>query len=121
MIQVGVDIEDISRFENKTLEKDSHFLNKIFTKKELDYCFSNSMPAKHLAARFCAKEAVVKALSSILEKNISYSNIEILKKENGAPYVNLIGCSENIEISISLSHDREKAIAFAAAEKKLKI
>ena len=117
MFQTGVDIEDISRFENKTLESDSHFLNRIFTKNELDYCFSNALPAKHLAARFCAKEAVVKALSNIIDKNISYSQIEILKKENGSPYVNLLGCSEKIEISISLSHDREKAIAFAIAKK----
>lgn len=119
MIQVGVDIEDISRFENKTREKDAHFLNRIFTKNELDYCFSNSLPAKHLAARFCAKEAVIKALGQILSKNLTYSQIEILKKENGAPYVNLIGCEENLEISVSISHDRQKAIAFAAIQKIL--
>ncbi len=117
MFQVGVDIEDISRFENKTQEKDSHFLNRIYTKNELKYCFSNSHPAKHLAARFCAKEAVVKALNGLVKKMPKYSDIEILKKENGAPFVNLLNCNENIEISVSLSHDREKAVAFAAAQK----
>lgn len=118
MFQIGVDIEDISRFENKTQEKDSYFLKRIYTKNELEYCFSNANPAKHLAARFCAKEAVVKALSGFTEKMPKYSEIEILKKENGAPFVNLLNCDENIEISVSLSHDREKAIAFAAAQKK---
>ena len=80
MQQVGVDIEEISRFENKTIENDFHFLNKIYTENELDYCFSNAQPARHLAARFCAKEAVVKALSNILNKNLSYSQIEILRR-----------------------------------------
>ena len=106
MQQVGVDIEEISRFENKTLEKDSHFLHKIYTKNELDYCFSNAQPARHLAA-----------LSNILNKNLSYSQIEILRKENGSPYVNLIGCEENIEIALSMSHDKDKAIAFVIANK----
>ena len=101
MQQVGVDIEEISRFENKTIENDSHFLNKIYTENELDYCFSNALPARHLAARFCAKEAVVKALSNILNKNLSYSQIEILRRENGSPYVNLIGCEENIAFVIA--------------------
>ena len=58
--------------DNKTIENDFHFLNKIYTENELDYCFSNAQPARHLAARFCAKEAVVKALSNILNKNLSY-------------------------------------------------
>ena len=61
MQQVGVDIEEISRFENKTLENDSHFLYKIYTQNELDYCFSNAQPARHLAARFCAKEEIGRA------------------------------------------------------------
>lgn len=117
MQQVGIDIEEISRFENKTIENDFHFLNKIYTENELDYCFSNAQPARHLAARFCAKEAVVKALSNILNKNLSYSQIEILRRENGSPYVNLIGCEENIEIALSMSHDKDKAIAFVTALK----
>lgn len=117
MIAVGVDIEDISRFEGKTLDKDTHFLNKIYTKKELEYCFSNAQPAKHLAARFCAKEAVVKAMSNILNRNLSYSQIEILKRENGSPYVNLLDCDLDIEIALSMSHDKEKAIAFVTALK----
>ena len=118
MLQTGVDIEDISRFENKTLEKDSRFLNRIYTKNELEYCFSNKNPSKHLAARFCAKEAVIKALSNLINKNLPYSKIEILKKENGAPYVNLTDYSEDAEISLSIAHDKTKAIAFVVAIKK---
>ena len=39
MLNIGVDIEDNSRFENKTLKKDEKFLRKIFTQNELDYCY----------------------------------------------------------------------------------
>ena len=75
MISVGVDIEEISRFAFKTLEKDSAFLNRIFTKNELDYCIKKANPAPHLTARFCAKEAVVKAMSNLYNKLIPYSKI----------------------------------------------
>lgn len=112
-MNIGCDIEDISRFENKTLEKDSKFLNRIFTKNELDYCFKNKNYAAHLTARYCAKEAVVKALSAIYPKIIPYSKIEILKFDNGAPYVNiLIDELKNYNFSLTISHEKEKAIAF---------
>ena len=112
MISNGIDIEDISRFQNKTLENDSRFLNRIYTKKELDYCFSFSNPASHLAARFCAKEATVKAFSNIYDGLIPYSKIEILKNKNGSVYVNmLIDELKKYNVSLSISHDKTKAIA----------
>ena len=77
-MNIGCDIEEISRFKDKTLEKDSNFLYRIYTQNELDYCFKNKNSAHHLAVRFCAKEAVVKALSGIYNKTISYNKIEIL-------------------------------------------
>jgi len=117
MISVGVDIEEISRFVSKTLEKDSAFLNRIFTKNELDYCFKNANPAPHLTARFCAKEAVVKAMSNLYDKLIPYSKIEILKRENGSVYVNiLIEELQKYNFSLSLSHEKDKAIAFVVVE-----
>ena len=70
MISNGIDIEDISRFEGKTLETDLKFLSRIFTQNELNYCFSFGNPAPHLAARYCAKEATVKALSNIYNRTI---------------------------------------------------
>lgn len=113
MISVGIDIEDISRFQDKTLEKDLKFLKRIFTKNELDYCFKNTNPAPHLTARFCAKEATVKALSNLYPKTIGYSKIEILKNENGSPYINiLIDELKKYNFSLSISHEKDKAIAF---------
>lgn len=117
MISTGVDIEDISRFQNKTLENDSNFLNRVFTKNELDYCFKNSNPAPHLAARYCAKEAVVKALSNLYDGVIGYSKIEILKHENGSVFINiLIDELKKYNFSLSISHEKDKAIAFVVVE-----
>lgn len=107
---IGCDIEDISRFQDKTLEKDADFLNRIFTKSELDYSFKSKIPAQHLCARFCAKEAIIKALSDFEINNIYYSDIEIKNKENGAP-IAIIKKHPEIEIKISLSHCKTYAIA----------
>jgi len=117
MIYTGIDIEDISRFQGKTLENDFKFLNKIFTKNELDYCYKNLNPAPHLTARFCAKEATVKALSNLYDKLVPYSKIEILKKENGSVYINiLIDELKKYSYSLSVSHEKEKAIAIVVVE-----
>lgn len=117
MISIGVDIEDISRFQNKTLENDLNFLKRIFTLKELEYCFKNANPAPHLTARYCAKEAVVKALSNLHNGTIGYSKIEILKNDNGSVYINmLIDELNKYNFSLSISHEKDKAIAFVVVE-----
>lgn len=116
-ISVGVDIEEIERFNNKTIEKDSNFLNLIYTKKELDYCFSKAKPAKHLAARYCAKEAVVKALTGFNITDIAYSDIEILNNNQGMP-VAKINKYPSIDLKISLSHSKTNAIAYVLAFKE---
>lgn len=117
MIAIGVDIEDISRFQNRTLEDDSNFLKRIFTENELNYCFKNKNSAPHLAARYCAKEATVKALSNLYNELIPYSKIEVLKNENGSVYINiLIDELKKYNFSLSISHEKEKAIAFVMVE-----
>ena len=112
ILQIGVDIERISRFTDKTPDINEGFLKRVYTEKELEYCLAKKFPAKHLAARFCAKEAVIKAMSNVYPKTLSLNEIEVLKNENGSPYIKLHNCEKNFDISVSLSHDREKAIAF---------
>ncbi len=105
---IGIDIEDNSRFENKPEE----FYQRLFTNDEIEYCRSKRNPAPHFAARFCAKEAVFKALSSLNINIHSYKSIEILKKENGAVYVKLPK-NINKSINLSISHEKDKSIAIA--------
>jgi len=116
---VGTDIEDICRFRKLDRDKNSNFLDKIFTKKELDYSFSKANPHQHLAARYAGKEAVVKALSSLGKRSIDYKDIEILNNNKGIPKVNINygkidhGKNNNLKVNISLSHSNDRALAFA--------
>ena len=111
-ISLGTDIEKVSRFENKDKTLDEVFLKRIFTETELEYCYSNKNYAQHLCARYCAKEAVVKALADINITNIYYSDIEIIKNSNGKPSVKIIKHPE-LNIKISISHTNEYATATA--------
>ena len=112
-MHIGVDIEDISRFKDKSIENDGTFLTRVYTQNELEYCFRNKNSAQHLAVRFCAKEAVIKAISNIYEKTLPLNKIEILNHSNGSPYVNILENElKNYRFEISLSHEKQKAIAF---------
>jgi holo-[acyl-carrier protein] synthase len=111
---IGVDIEGISRFKKADATHDSSFLNKIFTRTELDYCFSCQTPAQHLAARFAGKEAVIKALASLNRAGLSYRDIEITNDKNGVPVAEILKSGfDDLDIKLSLSHSRSEAIAFA--------
>ena len=85
--------------------KDGKFSERVFTEEEIQYCESKkTQKYQHYAARFAAKEAVFKAISSGLKNkyDISWKDIEILNDENGRPYVNMINSPintiENIDI-----------------------
>ena len=115
MFEIGVDIEKIERFKNKTLENDAHFLKTIFTDAELEYSFSDGHYAQHLCVRFCAKEATIKALSSMGLNNISLKDIEILNNKEGVPQLKIKNYKE-VKIKVSLSHTSDNAIAFVLVE-----
>jgi phosphopantetheine--protein transferase-like protein len=109
---IGVDIEDINRFKDKS----KNFMDRVFTPIELEYCLKFKNPESHLAARFCAKEAVIKALTALDIKNVNFSEIEIYHNENKCPQVRILKKLEkDINFDLSLSHDRTKAIAFVTA------
>jgi len=113
-ISIGTDIEEIRRFEGK----DTHyaFLNKVYTKSELEHCKEFKNAAQHLCARFCAKEAIVKALSALGIKDVYYSDIEIHNEKDGTPYAT-IEKHDDIRVRVSLSHCKNYAMASAIVEK----
>ena len=115
---IGVDIERIDRFNDLAKGDERRLLEKIFTKKEIEYCFSKTNAAQHLAVRYAGKESVFKAISSTLNHNLRYDEIEITNNEKGIPNVLLKQKKfENVNITISLSHNDEFAIAFTMLEK----
>jgi len=116
---IGVDVTDISRFAKLDRKKDKLFLGRIFTPSEIRYCFSKAKPAQHLAARFAGKEAIVKCLKG-LGITVYYKQVEITNDKSGIPRARLKDkkLSTKTEILLSLSHCKDKAIAFAIAFKK---
>lgn len=116
-ISIGIDIEEIRRFENK----DKEFYERIFSPLEIDYCKTKANPAQHYAARFCAKEAVFKALSSFDEKEFEFNKIEVFHK-NSVPTIRFLSeLEQKYCTKLSLSHDKTKAIAYVIIKKIEKI
>lgn len=109
---IGTDIEKVSRF--KKYEKDDKFIARIFTEKEIEYCYSKKNFHQHLAGRFCAKEAFIKASQ---DKTIPMNKIEILNKENGAPFISVLNKDFKDKIHVSISHTTDVAQAFVIIEK----
>ena len=112
-ISCGTDIIEISRIKKAIEDKSEKFLNKIYTKNEIEYCESKGLlKYEHYAARFAAKEAIYKALNDIIE-DLSWLDVEIKNEITGKPKIIFLRKIEkkieNIEISIS--HCREYAVA----------
>lgn len=109
---IGIDIEDISRFKDKP----EAFIKRVFTVNEISYCTGYANPESHFAVRFCAKEAVIKALSGLDIKGVAISDIEIYLDKNNCPQVRILKELERQAVfEVSLSHDRTKAVAFVTA------
>ena len=123
VIGIGIDIIEIDRVRESVDKYGDHFLQKIYTEKELKYCLNKSDKYQHLAARFAAKEAVYKALSSGWDKNIGWKNIEITNLPNGMPVVTLNGevrkfLSDQKNLKISISHSRDYVASVAIIYKE---
>lgn len=118
-IGVGVDVEEIDRFKKLDPNKNKSFLKKIYTARELKYCFSRTPPAPYLAVHFSGKEAVYKAFSGVLnKKKLAYNEIEIIYQKSGRPMVKIKNNKFNkFKILISLSHSRTVASAVALVGK----
>ena len=119
---LGTDIIKVDRFE-KMVAKGRRYLKTIFTESEMNYCESKTRKSEHYAARFAAKEAVLKALGMGWRDGFTFSEIEILNDKLGKPMVFLHGKVEDYfqkqklkQITISLSHSKENAIAVAILE-----
>ena len=116
-INTGTDIIEIERIKDSIEETQGKFCERVYTKKEIEYCESKkAQKYQHYAARFAAKEAVFKAVSNKLENkyDLGWKDIEILNDENGRPYVNKNKLKDIVEfedIDISLSHCKQYAIA----------
>jgi holo-[acyl-carrier protein] synthase len=117
---VGTDIVAVGRIAALMHDSGTRFLERWFTPREIDYCLSKAVPSRHFAARFAAKEAVVKALPVAWDGPLPWRSIEITSDPRGVPSVSLTGAILDAatragvgEIRVSLSHCDEYATAIA--------
>jgi holo-[acyl-carrier protein] synthase len=112
MAAVGIDLIEIERIE-RALERRPRLAQRLFTDAELAYASDRARPGRHLAARFAAKEAVIKALG----RPVPLREIEVIggKPPTLALHGRAAEVAGDTEIAISLTHSRETAAAVAVA------
>ena len=116
MTGVGIDLLEIDRLE-RALERRPRLAERLFTDAERGYAASRARPGQHLAARFCAKEAVAKALGL---ESWSFREVEVVS-DGGKPAVRLHGAAAaratalGVRVEVSLTHSRHAAAAVAVA------
>lgn len=115
-ISCGTDIIEIERVKQAIEKTGTKFINEIYTPKEIAYCESKkNAKYEHYAARFAAKEAVFKAVSSFLENkyDISWKNAEVINDKKGKPQINWIKVEfpQIQSMDISISHCKKYASA----------
>jgi holo-[acyl-carrier protein] synthase len=123
MMNIGCDIEAVDTFRKKWKNGEMKFFERIFSKDEIEYCMKFKDPFMHFAARFSAKEAIIKAANEFC--TLVISDIQILKNKNNAPVVKVwkkrkstVNFFNKYQINVSLSHTSDMAMACALIQKK---
>jgi holo-[acyl-carrier protein] synthase len=123
VLGIGVDLVECARIEHSIERFGDRFLNRIFTPGEIEYSKSMKYPARHLAARFAAKEAVSKAFGTGIGKAMGWRDIDVQKKPSGEPFLVLTGGAEELATQrsvknalITLSHSDQHAVATIVLE-----
>ena len=117
---VGIDLVDVERFERSK----PRVRERLFTRAEAAYCVRQRRPALHFAARFAAKEAVLKALGTGWSGGIAWTDVEIAREEHGTASVKLAGKAaaraKKLKVRrwhVSMTHTSTTAAAVAVAER----
>jgi len=124
IISIGTDIIEVYRIR-ETISRTPRFVERVYTRRERDYCESKgAAAAQSYAARFAAKEAFLKALKTGWRGKITWHDIEIVSGESGVPSLKIQGEAQNIlenlganQIHLSLSHTTEHAVAQVILER----
>lgn len=119
-MNIGCDIEAVETFRQKWIKKETNFFERVFSKEEIAYCKKFKDPSEHFAARFCAKEALVKASN----KELLVTDIHVVNDEQGAPKIKIWKDRKSVakffnthEIMVSLSHTSDMAMACVLIQK----
>jgi len=123
VVGLGVDITRVTRFRDLLEAGKMGVIERLFTEAERGYALPRKDPAPHLAARFAAKEAFLKALGLGLRDGLSWQQIEVVRDALGAPSLELSGRAAELfaarqlqRIHLSYSHDGDYATATVILE-----
>jgi holo-[acyl-carrier protein] synthase len=123
IVGVGVDLVRVGRFRRVMERWQDRFLERVFTPDEVAYARRRHDPVEHLAARFAAKEATLKALGTGLSMGVRWREMEVRRERGGPPRMSLtgraaaIGAARGVRtLHVSLTHDGDYAMAQVLAE-----
>jgi holo-[acyl-carrier protein] synthase len=123
ILGVGVDLVRIARIRQAIARWQDRFLERVFTEDEIAYARRRRDPAEHLAARFAAKEAALKALGTGLSMGVRWRELEVRRARGEPPRLALSGRTAALVAArgvrtfhVSLTHDGEYAMAQVLAE-----
>lgn len=110
----------VDRLEEAARRSGEQFLNRIFTKEERVYCESKRFKYEHYAARFAAKEAMMKAMEIRRQnRRLRFREIEVRRRPTGKPEIFLspanrlrFGLPSKVQIELSMAHERTYAVSF---------
>jgi holo-[acyl-carrier protein] synthase len=118
---IGIDIVRIERMKQVVEKWEDRFLKRVFTPKELSYCLQKSNPYLSLAVRFAAKEAMIKAIGSVIP--VAFIDIEVMRINTGKPVLKVSGNLETFfqenhirSAHLSLSHEHDYGVACVVLE-----
>jgi holo-[acyl-carrier protein] synthase len=122
IVGIGCDIVECLRIGRMIEEHGELFLTRVYTEREIRYCQSRKHATEHFAARWAAKEAILKCLGTGWRKGIAWTDVEVRNDFNGRPMVYMCGAAKDIseqlgiaDIHLTLSHCRAYATAYAIA------
>lgn len=120
ILGIGIDLVEIERIRKMLDRHGEHFIARVFTAGERQYCAGMADPAPFYAARFAAKEAVSKALGTGIGAQLSWLEIDVQREASGRPGVILSGAGAETMANLggtglllTLSHAEHYAIAQA--------
>jgi holo-[acyl-carrier protein] synthase len=123
IIGLGVDIAEVPRIKAAIERRGQPFLRRVFTPNEIEYCERFKNKFERYAGRFAAKEATMKALGTGWNRNVGWSEIEVVRERGKRPTIVLSGkaaeFAQRKKISVfhlSITHTAKEAIAHVIAE-----
>ena len=126
VLGVGIDLMDIARVRAMLDRREEQALTKLLTEDERTFVMAQPDPARHLAARIAAKEAVYKALQALPgTRGGGWHDLEVLRSVDGRPSIRLLGAAAAVDreqgplvVELSLSHSDVTAGAVAVVGRK---